>query len=149
MGELFCLSKIWLRYNELMRDVPLILPEWNESCVVGHAEMDREHQELFSLATDLARNVKDDGEEMLKSLCRHTIEHFKKEEELLRGAAFPDYKEHVEEHEILLKDISNLVENYCRVPIPDRLGETVETICFWVRNHILNYDIAYGEYVSD
>ncbi len=88
--------------------MPLI--HWNDSYAVRHPEMDAQHQRLVELLNEF--NVAW-GEPappakllaLFDQLVRHTLEHFRFEDELMQDAGYPATLQHRTEHESLLAQI--------------------------------------------
>jgi hemerythrin-like metal-binding protein len=105
--------------------------EWKDSYRIGDEAIDRQHQELFTLAN--AMFAATEKAELLLcaiQLFKHVREHFADEEALMKMVGFPGYQAHVESHNLILKklgEVSHSIGNGCDghggyYRIPDRLG---------------------------
>ena len=83
--------------------------KWKDSYALGEAGIDQQHQHLFDLANQA---LETDEQERLISiimqLYKHLREHFGQEEGYLKQISYPNYKMHVDIHNMML-DKLNLI----------------------------------------
>ncbi|MCB1905537.1 MAG: hemerythrin family protein [Gammaproteobacteria bacterium] len=117
---------------------------WNETTILNVAEMDSQHQRLFTLVTNLhqamassqgANNVS----RALEELVAFTQLHFATEEALMTRYAYPEYETHKQEHEHLLQDVGQLLQRFRDgdVLIPFAIELDLEA---WALRHIESRD---------
>ncbi|MBV5299722.1 MAG: hemerythrin family protein [Rhodoferax sp.] len=83
--------------------------EWNDSYKIGDPEVDQQHQYLFELTNEfIAADSLGDMRSLMIQLYKHTREHFEREEELMRRVKFPGLALHQEQHNQLLRRLSEL-----------------------------------------
>lgn len=121
---------------------------WTRDLEIGIAAVDDDHRKLISLIDDLHEAMaKGKAKELLAKtldeLIHYTRHHFRREEELMRHARYAGYEQHKQEHDALVKQVTDLRDTY-------RSGNTmltVKTAAFlrdWLSNHILKTDKQYG-----
>lgn len=119
---------------------------------IGHEELDGEHRvqmDLISAFRDAVaegRN-KDEIDEILVHLVDYTKIHFMSEQLLMRLHAYPRYRDHLHEHDMMVEQIDELRERY-------RAGETVLSaeiagaLAEWLVGHIRRTDRALGKFLD-
>lgn len=79
---------------------------FNDDLRTGISIIDDQHQQLFEFINKLDR-FKDDKSSFMKTLIElqtYVKLHFKTEEDYMRYAHYPDYKEHKDCHDKFIKD---------------------------------------------
>ena len=118
---------------------------WNDSYKTGHAEVDRQHQELFTMVNTLHQAIVDGkGKEVLvktlDGLATYVVTHFKTEEGMMMQAKYPGYQTHKSVHDTLTKQAVEVIEGY-------RSGKSVLSITLsrflsdWLQHHINGEDM--------
>jgi hemerythrin-like metal-binding protein len=95
----------------------VILIEWKEEYVLGVPEIDHEHREMIELINELHENMQAGGDEasvadFLGELFARISAHFALEEKLMREQEYDEYRDHKQDHEKLLDDIRDLMDDY-------------------------------------
>jgi hemerythrin len=117
-----------------------------------NAEIDRQHQIPFNLLKRLHdAMLLGRGKEILGVILSqakaHASEHRAYEEKLMADTRYPDYREHIQQHEELQRKTSPFFERFER-------GETTMTIelslfiSSWTEQHIKTTDRRLLEYLS-
>lgn len=94
-----------------------MLLEWRAEFETGVADVDHEHRELVALINDLYDTV-DSGAaahvalEFLGEIYARISAHFALEEQLMRSHAYDEYEPHKADHERLLDDLLELIDDY-------------------------------------
>jgi len=114
----------------------MALIEWREEFSVGVPAVDHEHRELIGLINDTYRALVDQGpeteeavEDFLGEIYARIAAHFALEERLMREQRYDRYAEHKADHERLLDDIRDIMDEYAeggefdRDAFARRLGE--------------------------
>jgi len=127
---------------------------WEEKYAIGIHLIDSQHKELFSLTNELFRACLGE-EDTLESVFKETMErmvayvrfHFGAEQELLERVKYPDYHEHVKQHETLIREILESVKeyNYGKKFVPNQF---VRILRDWILSHIAHYDKLYAIYIA-
>lgn len=127
--------------------------DWNENLSVGLTSFDEQHKKLVSIVNRLYDAMKEGkGREVLGEVFSELIEytkfHFKSEEEVMLKYDFPGYREHLEEHNKLTKEVMELKEKYDK----GNIFITTEILAFlkdWLAHHILETDKKYGPFLKE
>ena len=96
---------------------PLPLLAWKSEYSLGIPAVDHEHRELFDLINDLHASllVPESGTtvmEFLGELFSKISSHFALEEKLMRDGLYADFPAHKSDHERLLDEIRDLMDDY-------------------------------------
>lgn len=86
--------------------------KWKDSYLFNDALIDRQHQEIFTMANAVV-NAADQSAFRLAALelYRYMRKHFSDEKALMREINFPDYKNHIELHSSLLSKFDAILKN--------------------------------------
>lgn len=92
----------------------MALLQWNERYSVGNPAVDHEHRELIDLINTLHAAL-DTGdaagaESFFGDVLRAVSAHFALEERLMRTHRYPEYPGHKQEHEALLDDLRDMMD---------------------------------------
>jgi len=113
--------------------------------------IDAHHQGLFKIPRMLVESTqkgpsKDEMSAILAFLERYVRVHFEGEDAFMARSGFPDAEVHAREHARLIDLLRKLIERFNlgddRVP-----GELVPMLSAWLRDHILQQDMALAEHV--
>src|SRR5436305_14896046 len=118
--------------------------EWNSSYSVGIREMDEQHIALFASFNDFCAAIEEERsssetEPLLRKLLAITQQHFRSEEALLAGAAFPQLAHHGNHH----RDLNTLMNEYLVRFDRGELGSSANLLSFlreWLIHHIETED---------
>jgi len=129
----------------------------NDLPVTRSDVMNRDHKEFVVLLNSLIEMVKmeDRNNEReidvaLENLLTHTGLHFAREEELMLRSDFPPYPEHKDEHDRILKKISesflywklNRNRNFISTLLEEHVPE-------WILQHVTTMDSVTAEYLEN
>lgn len=117
---------------------------WTKELEVGYAKVDEQHKSLVDIINKLHDAMKQGkGKEelghVLHFLAEYTGSHFKTEEVLMQGHAYPGFPKHKKIHEDLIQQVTDLVSKFDS-------GETVLTLKVmdflqdWLVKHIQGED---------
>ena len=120
------------------------LIEWKDEFNLGIEEVDKEHRDLIGLINALhdsmsARDTRAEVAEDLSRIYDVVSAHFAHEEEYMRETRYMAYAEHKEDHEILLDDLRDIIEQagsdhaYAEA----RLSADLE---YWFSEHFRTHD---------
>ena len=95
----------------------LPLLAWKSEYALGIPDVDHEHRELFDLLNDLHSSLFDPESEttvmdFLGELFSKISSHFALEEKLMRDGRYADFPAHKSDHERLLDEIRDLMDDY-------------------------------------
>jgi hemerythrin len=93
------------------------LIEWRKEFEVGVAAVDHEHRELIALINDLHDRLQATGSditvsEYLGEIYARISAHFALEERIMGEARYDQYSEHKADHERLLDEIRDIMDDY-------------------------------------
>ena len=91
------------------------LIEWQDEFKIGIAEVDHEHQEMIALINEMHGAINADASydrvvESLGDIYAHIAAHFALEEKMMRQSHYPAYGEHKQDHETLLDDLRDIMD---------------------------------------
>ena len=95
----------------------MTLIEWKEQYRLGVPAVDHEHRELVDLINELYSNLTGPGTDItvmdfLGELYARISAHFALEEKIMRDSKYDEYVDHKIDHERLLDDIRDLMDDY-------------------------------------
>lgn len=119
----------------------------SETHVVGVAEIDEQHTEMFALANRLCATLRDGddlmGESLFKVLLAYTEYHFATELKLMLQHGYPDRKAHDAEHERLVLELRRFGPE-----LGDKDAQFLrDFFTTWLLEHILEHDKALGAFL--
>lgn len=120
------------------------LLKWRTEYSVGVQSMDDEHRELIELINNLYGKLRDEPDsEMIERRLGDIVSaismHFALEERLMRAHEYEEYAAHKEDHEELLDQIYELVDNF--LTDPESGGALLESrLSSWFSNHFAGFD---------
>jgi hemerythrin len=93
------------------------LIEWDENYSVGVAAVDHEHRELIGLVNEAHDRLLRPGAaeavmDFLGEIFARISAHFALEEQIMRGRNYDHYDEHKTDHERLLDEIRDIMDDY-------------------------------------
>lgn len=94
----------------------MTLLQWKDEFKVGIAEVDHEHRELIGLINELHGYIQasrdlDEILDTLGEIYAQISAHFALEEKMMRKTRYPAYAEHKEDHETLLDDLRDIMDD--------------------------------------
>ncbi|MDD2487138.1 MAG: bacteriohemerythrin [Candidatus Gracilibacteria bacterium] len=125
---------------------------WNSTLVVGHPQIDQEHQKLVNSLNELHDAMKaGKGSEVckkvLKELVTYTVAHFATEEKLMTQKSYPDFPSHKREHEELLKQARELNEKVQSGTMTISIT-VLDFLKNWLAKHIQGTDKKLGKFLT-
>ena len=93
----------------------MTLLKWTDEFNVGIEEVDSEHQELIEMINGLHDVMQVGADyvqvvELLGEIYAQIAAHFAHEEKIMRNAHYPLYEAHKEDHETLLDDLREIMD---------------------------------------
>ena len=122
--------------------MPLI--EWKDEFSIDGADVDKEHRELIDLINRLHQSLGSDAglEEAMEffgEIHASISAHFALEESRMREFNYDQYAEHKADHEKLLDEIRDLMDEYEDNPDFERI-ELSRRLADWFSGHFKNMD---------
>jgi len=121
-----------------------VLIEWTDDLAIGHAEIDRDHQNLVDILNRL-HDAMQEGQgrqilsQIINDLAKYAHEHFSREETLMRESGFHEFERHKKRHAELLQQLNEIAVKHGN----GSFSVTMETMNFlreWLRVHIQRED---------
>ena len=125
---------------------------WKSEYALGIPAVDHEHRELFDLINDLHASLFEPESEttvvdFLGELFTKVSSHFALEEKLMRDGRYTGYPTHKSDHERLLDEIRDLMDDYedGRHVDLDRFAAELES---WFSVHFSTHDAVLHEWCA-
>ena len=120
--------------------------------LVGCAQIDEQHKELFSIFNQLLTYFQTpQGEVVLhqtfKNLLEYTRYHFSTEEQLMVIHGYPDFEAHKKEHEAIRKKVLKF-DQYRSNDDLKLFDEAVQFLINWLSHHIFQVDKRLGKFLE-
>jgi hemerythrin len=125
--------------------------EWKPEFSVGVEEIDRDHERLFTLLSELQAAVdagtgRDVLGKVLDGLLHYVNYHFAHEEALFLRTNYPEQKAHERKHRALTATVKEIQVDF-QSDFSDALPQQVlEFLKNWICEDILGADRDFGEY---
>jgi len=124
---------------------------WDAKYMLGIAEIDRQHQQLFTLFNELDDAIRDgcgDGvaTKGLGKVLDSTRENFAYEERLLQRHGYPEEAVHRAEHGRLADKTKSLLGNVAAGETEVSIA-TLKFLCDWLNEHILDSDREFAPFL--
>jgi len=125
---------------------------WSDKYSVNVPEIDEQHKKLFSLVNRMydamhAGKGRDMIGTVIAEFVDYTDYHFKTEEALLHRHAYPDFDDHKEMHDRLVREAHRIKETFESGNRPTAI-EVMLVLANWLNMHILDQDRKYKPYVT-
>ncbi len=123
--------------------MPLI--EWRQEYETGVSEVDHEHQELVELINALHEQLGGDAARetvsaFLGEIFAKISAHFALEETVMRKHAYDQYAEHKADHEKLLDDMRDIMDDFDNDTCLDYESALATSVRDWFINHFKTKD---------
>lgn len=117
---------------------------WRDEFSVGIDEVDHEHRELIELIADLQQKLEARAERPeiiihLGDIYAQIAAHFALEEKMMRTTRYPHYADHKEDHETLLDDLRDIMDEVEDEGILDHVRLT-DDLDRWFSDHFRTHD---------
>lgn len=120
------------------------LLEWRGEYSVGVPDVDHEHREMIELINEVHQQLQDPQSDtdvmgFLGEIFARISAHFALEERIMRDANYQEYADHKENHELLLDELRDLMDDYEK---KGRLSEIIlsRTLSDWFAIHFRTFD---------
>lgn len=129
----------------------------NTTPSTDHMLMDSEHRALLAWAQEGIKHLReaqaiDDALYALDTLRHLARSHFEHEHTEMRQAGYPEWIDHVRDHELLLEELSKLRQEVAR-PAPEaQWGKPKplhERLAAWMHGHIASHDRRFACWLED
>lgn len=122
----------------------MALIEWKDEYSVGVPDVDEEHRGLIELINNLYDTVRagkhdPDVSAFLGEIYARIASHFALEELLMRRHDYDEYQDHKSDHEELLEDIRDIMDEYEEGRVPD-VESLAHRLDAWFSEHFRTRD---------
>jgi hemerythrin-like metal-binding protein len=122
-----------------------VLIEWRKDFETGVADVDHEHRELVELINALHDELGEMGDHdriraFLGEVFSRISAHFALEESIMRKHAYDEYAAHKAEHEQLLDDIRDIMDDFDDGVYTDYRAALSRAVRDWFVNHFKTKD---------
>ena len=126
---------------------------WKSEYALGIPDVDHEHRELFDLINDLHASLFEPDSEtivvdFLGELFTQVSSHFALEEKLMRDGRYAGFPAHKSDHERLLDEIRDLMDDYEDVGNVD-LDQFAMNLDRWFSVHFSTHDAVLHEWLGE
>ena len=123
----------------------MALIEWREDFETGVADVDHEHRELVDLLNELhAKLENDESKETVSAFLGEVFAkisaHFALEETVMRKHGYDEYTEHKADHEHLLDEIRDIMDDYEAGQFADFRDQLGHAVRDWFVGHFKTKD---------
>lgn len=130
----------------------MTLLEWRDDFRIGIDEVDHEHRELIGLINDLHAALGEERsgervEEFLGEIFAHISAHFALEEKAMRARAYDAFAEHKADHERLLDDIRDIMDEQAEVGVLDEQAFAAR-LADWFGAHFRTHDARLHRFIA-
>ena len=131
----------------------MTLIDWNEAMKLGVPEVDFEHEELIGVLNALGDMLQKGGtlesiQALLGDIHAQIEAHFALEERIMREHGFAGYEAHKEDHDRLLEQIRDIMDEAASVDkevLHDHLSERLNV---WFAEHFRTLDRSFHSFGS-
>jgi hemerythrin-like metal-binding protein len=122
--------------------MPLV--EWREEFNLGVASVDHEHRELIALINRVHEKMAEPGSDLtiaeyLGEIYARIAAHFALEERIMREAGYDQYPAHKADHERLLDDIRDIMDDYDDRRLYNE-SQLAARLTSWFTDHFRTHD---------
>ncbi len=125
--------------------------QWDESFSVKIADIDKQHQKLFTMVNELdAAQRQGKGKDLvgkiIDGLINYVAEHFKHEESYFDRYNYPNTKAHKQKHQEFVNKVLEFRTGFEK----NRLGLSMDLMKFlgdWLNEHIKGSDLEYAPFL--
>lgn len=123
----------------------MALLEWHKDFEIGLPAIDFEHQQMISLINKLYENLSAGSSvenvlEFFSEVHANIAAHFALEERMMRDQTYDLYEDHKADHEALLDQINDIMQDYEEGSYADQLDRLSNELKNWFSVHFRDKD---------
>jgi hemerythrin-like metal-binding protein len=127
----------------------MALIDWEKHFETGFPSVDHEHREMIGLLNELHGELGDGAQadtvaDFLGEVFARISAHFALEETLMRTMRYDQYREHKQDHERLLDDIRDIMDEHEAGAYGDAAGVLAGRLKSWFETHFRTHDARFG-----
>lgn len=128
------------------------LLQWREEFATGIEDVDYEHREMVDLINQLYISLSDKSSDMgvmdfLGEINARISSHFALEEKIMRERNYDQYQDHKEDHERLLEEIRDIMDDYEDKPHFDE-SAFASRLSRWFSEHFKTKDARFHKHLG-
>ncbi|MBY0430548.1 MAG: bacteriohemerythrin, partial [Rhodospirillales bacterium] len=125
---------------------------WKRSMSIDILSIDRQHEELVAEVNTLFKMLTDKAGidkclAQLETIIVKTVEHFTHEERVMRNINYPNYHQHKEKHEWLVRDVQRFKESFASKVDEDDMYSIYNYLKYWLLRHLIGEDRRIRDYM--
>ena len=129
------------------------LLKWKPSYALGIPSVDHEHQEMIVMINRayglMAESSSDEAiESCLEDIYAGIASHFALEERHMKQAGYTEYEAHKEQHEDLLDQIRDIMDEYYADPVSGQ-KTLQDSLADWFEQHFATFDARLHHKLGD
>ena len=131
----------------------MALLKWKDSYALGVPSVDHEHRELIGMINAVYAHMTDESDAEVIESCLEDIyagiaSHFELEERHMREERYEEYQAHKDEHEDLLDQLMELVDEFVDHPDSGR-ASLQKSLADWFGGHFATFDARLHQSLGD
>ena len=131
----------------------MALLQWKSDYSLGIPSVDHEHRELIGMINTAYGLMDEDADQAVIESCVEDIyagiaSHFALEERHMREARYEEYQAHKDEHEDLLDQLMELVDEFVDHPDSGR-ASLQKSLADWFGGHFATFDARLHKSLGD
>ncbi|WP_370277621.1 bacteriohemerythrin [Pontibacterium sp.] len=128
--------------------------EWDEGMSVGVEAIDNDHKQLLALINEISDAIDRNKapaviEDVFAQLEAYVVEHFSREEALMRQCRYPDLKAHIKQHRQFTAKVPELKRELLNADSTEVAAEINLFLFDWLMNHIVGEDMCFAQLAHD
>lgn len=121
---------------------------------VGVESIDSDHKQLLSLINEISDAIERNKapaviEDVFVRLETYVVEHFTREEALMRQCRYPDLKAHIKQHRQFTAKVPELKRELLNADSTEVAAEINLFLFDWLMNHIVGEDMGFAQVAHD
>jgi len=131
----------------------MTLLKWKSAYSLGIPSVDLEHREMIEMINRVYAELGDKAEpdeieSVLEDIYAGIASHFALEERHMKNANYPEYRQHKDEHEELLDQIRDMMDDFDQNP--DTSREALQNgLSDWFGKHFATFDARLHHQLGD
>ncbi len=143
----------WVSVDGASRINESYIVDWSDDLLIGHDVIDDDHKYLMSKLDEYSIAIQTNQEKekagtIFEDLIEYTGQHFAREEAMMLACKYPQYSNHRQVHEMLLKMVKDLLKVFRQATENFDHQSTINFLRHWLLGHISSMDMSYASYLK-
>jgi len=127
---------------------------WSDKFSTDIVSIDRQHQQLLFLSQNLLSALSNDGASLaekqaaFQDLADNVLAHFAYEERIMRNIGYPNFEQHIVEHNDIRAEIKEMMDDVMHGDSVDDWKGLVSMVQVWVLRHIAASDTPIRDFIQ-